>query len=318
MPASRAAVSDTDGPKPSGFYAAHSAQEIRALREHPQFPAALRFLATGLVDLYDGNLLLNQVLNDRGRLVLSFLVLYLHFSGRADGLPGGFTTSRLTAHCVEAGICSPGRAVAMLALMRFGGYLQLAPSTTDRRAKVLVPTDRMIAVVQKRLTHQFGALALLLPEGGEALARLPDIDFIAALSRRLGERFLAGARLTPHAPELHPFMERNAGLIMVLSLFLAGKPDDTFPPTKPVRISISALARRFAVSRPHVMNLLRDAEQEGFLRRDGQQGEDIVVLPRLAEAVQNLFATIFLFQAESAREALADLKSGTSAGATDL
>jgi DNA-binding MarR family transcriptional regulator len=195
----------------------------------------------------------------------------------------------------------------MLALMRFGGYLQQAAGTTDRRAKVLVPTDRMIAAVQERLRYQFGALALLLPVGGDALARLPDIDFIAALSRRLGERFLAGARLLPHAPELHPFMGRNAGLMMVLSLFLAGKPDDTFPPTRPVRISISALARRFAVSRPHVINLLRDAEQDGFLRRDGLQGEEIVVLPRLSDAVQNLFATVFLFQAASAREALAEL-----------
>jgi DNA-binding MarR family transcriptional regulator len=310
MAASQATTSE-----PAGLYATPSAEEVRALREHPQFPAALRFFAAGLVDIYDGNRLLNQVLNDRGRLVLSFLVLYLHFSGGAEGLPGGgFTTSRLTAHCVETGICSPGRAVAMLALMRFGGYLQSAASTTDRRTKVLVPTDRMIAAVQERLTCQFGALALLLPEGGEALARVSDIEFVAALSRRLGERFLAGARPLLHAPELHPLMERNAGLMVVLSLFLAGKPDDTFPPTRPVRISISALARRFAVSRPHVINLLRDAEQEGFLRRDGLQGEEIVVLPLLSDAAQNFFATVFLYQAKSAREALADLKHDPRTG----
>jgi hypothetical protein len=307
MAASQATVSKPADSEPAGLSPAPSAQEVRALRQHPQFPAALRFLAAGLVDIYDGNRLLNQVLNDRGRLVLSFMVLYLHFSARAEGLPGGVTASRLTAMCVEAEVCSPGRAVAMLALMRFGGYLQLATGGTDRRAKVFVPTERMIAAVQKRLTYQFGALALLLPEGGDALARLPDIDFLAALSRRLGERFLAGARMLLHAPELHPFMDRNAGLMVVLSLFLAGKPDDTFPPAKPVRISISALARRFAVSRPHVINLLRDAEQEGFLRRDGLQGEEIVVLPRLSDAVQNLFATVFLFQAKSARGALADL-----------
>lgn len=302
MAASRATVSE-----PAGPYPAHAAEEVRALREHPQFSAAVRLVAAGLVDVYDGNRLLNQVLNDRGRAVLSFLVLYLHFSGRTEGAPGGFTASRLTAHCVEAGICSPGRAAAMLALMRFGGYLQLAAGGTDRRAKVLVPTERMIAVHQKRMACQFEALALLLPEGGEALARLPDIDFVAALSRRLGERFLAGARILLHVPELHLFMERNAGLMVALSLILAGKPDDTFPPAKPVRISISALSRRFSVSRPHVMNLLRDAEQDGFIRRDGQQGEEIVVLPRLADAVQNFFAAVFLFLAKSAREALSDV-----------
>jgi DNA-binding MarR family transcriptional regulator len=99
---------------------------------------------------------------------------------------------------------------------------------------------------------------------------------------------------------------------VVLSLFLAGEPDDSFPPTRPIRISISALSRRFAVSRPHVTNLLRDAEQEGFLRRGGPQGEEIVLLPLLSDAAQNFFATAFLFQAESAREALADLRSSSS------
>jgi hypothetical protein len=66
-----------DATEPAGL---SSAQEVRALRQHPQFPAALRFLAAGLVDIYDGNRLLNPVLNDRGRLVLSFMVFYLHFS----------------------------------------------------------------------------------------------------------------------------------------------------------------------------------------------------------------------------------------------
>jgi DNA-binding GntR family transcriptional regulator len=76
------------------------------------------------------------------------------------------------------------------------------------------------------------------------------------------------------------------------------------PPSRPVPISVSRLARRFGVSRPHVLKLLNDAASEGFIERIGPAGDRAVVLPRLADAAQNFFATMFLFFADCAREAL--------------
>jgi hypothetical protein len=156
------------------------------------------------------------------------------------------------------------------------------------------------------MEYQFRAIALLLPEGQDALDRLPELEFIAELSRQMGDRYRAGWRAVDYKPELTLFADRNAGLVIALSLLLAGQPDETFPPAR-VRVSISALARRFAVSRAHVLKLLRDAERHGFVRRGGEQGEVIELLPPLSEAVQAFFARIFLYFADCTRSALAEL-----------
>jgi hypothetical protein len=61
------------------------------------------------------------------------------------------------------------------------------------------------------------------------------------------------------------------------------------------------------VSRKHVLTLLRDAEREGFVRRTGDRSDGLVLLPRVRDAAQAFFASMFLYLAHSAREALAEI-----------
>jgi DNA-binding MarR family transcriptional regulator len=108
-----------------------------------------------------------------------------------------------------------------------------------------------------------------------------------------------------HSPELALFAERDAGMIILLRLMLAGEADDAFAPTRPVPVSISALGAKFGVSRKHVLTLLRDAEAEGFVQRTGERNDRLTLLPRVHDAAQTMFASIFLFLAHCTHEALA-------------
>ena len=128
----------------------------------------------------------------------------------------------------------------------------------------------------------FGALAMVLPEGIDALARLERDDFVAALVRQVVHHYRSGLRAVQITPEIGLFAERNAGLNILFSLVIAGDVDDTMPPTRPVRVSISELARRFSVSRPHVLRLLRDAAAEGLVARSGTAQDAITILPPLS------------------------------------
>jgi hypothetical protein len=56
-----------------------------------------------------------------------------------------------------------------------------------------------------------------------------------------------------------------------------------------------------------VLTLLRDAESEDFVRRAGERNDRLVLLPRVREGTQMLFASMFLFLAHFAREALAEI-----------
>jgi CRP-like cAMP-binding protein len=149
--------------------------------------------------------------------------------------------------------------------------------------------------VHIRWQMQFDAMAPVLPEIAAAMAVVRQADFTAALIRRLGERFFAGLRLVEHAPGFELFADRNAGVLIAYSLLLAGERGDAFPPQRPVRLSISAAARRFGVSRVHVRKLLRDAEDEGYLARTGSADGEVALQPRFIDATLDFIASAFLY-----------------------
>jgi hypothetical protein len=190
----------------------------------------------------------------------------------------------------------------MLSLMRFGGYLTPDPDVVDRRQRRLLATDKLIALLRERWRVHFAAMAPLFPDGAALQAAIDDPDFTRRLIVAMVERFREGFRVTGHAAGMGLFGERNAGILICSYLMIAGEADDTVPPTRPVPISIAALARRFAVSRPHVLKLLRDAEGQELIARSSDR---IQIKPALADGARNFFATMFLYYAGSAREAMA-------------
>lgn len=276
---------------------------ITALQKQRDFADACRSLTRGLIDLYQGNRLLNTLVNDRGRMIIGTLALYLHYGYRADDPRSGLTVGRLKAICAEQQICSAGRTEAIVAVLRLFGYLAPAPSAQDRRVRRLVPTERMLASQRQRWSVVFMAAGLVLPDARAAHNAIAHEDFIAALARQFAEHFLSGIRLLHHSTELKLFTDRNAGLMVLFTLLNGGAPDDSFPPRGPVAVSISELSRRFGVSRVHVRKLLRDAAAAGFIERPADSEGPVILLPRLAIAVQNFLATLFLFVAHCARRA---------------
>jgi hypothetical protein len=162
--------------------------------------------------------------------------------------------------------------------------------------------------------HSISARAGHSPEeGSSARAALARDDFLAALVRRMIEDYRSGIRALALTPELAPFAEHNAGLMILSSLALAGQPDDTMPPTRPVHLSISELARRFSVSRAHVLRLLRAAAAQGLIERSTDAGEAVTLTPPLARALTHGVAVLFLFFARCARAALAETSGRLSA-----
>jgi hypothetical protein len=278
---------------------------VAAACGHPQFAAAMRALLADNVALYRGNRILNYVGYDRGRLILGIMALYLH-AGRRDDDPGsGLTAQNLKALCVEQDVCSPGRARAMLSLLQLFGYLGRAPAS-DGRHKQLAPTPLLIAFLRERWGAMLGATALVAPDIASARAALARDDFLAAFARHVVDEFRTGVRTLAVTPLLRPFAEHNAGIMILSSLALAGDADDTMPPSAPVRLSISELARRFSVSRAHVLRLLRAAEAEGLIARNANGQETVTFQPLLVDALRKSVAILFLFYAHCARAALAE------------
>src|SRR5262245_9643083 len=279
-------------------------ERVAALCAHPQFAAAMRALLADNVRLYRGNRILNYVGYDRGRLMIGILALYLHGSRRADDPSSGLTAQRLKTLCAEQDVCSAGRALAMLSFLQLFGYPARAPGA-DGRYKQLSPPPALTAFLRERWSAMLSATALVLPDVATAHAALERDDFLAAIIRGVVEQFRGGIRALAVAPALKPFAEHNAGLMILASLALAGADDDSMPPRTPVHLSISDLARRFSVSRAHVLRLIREAEAHGLIGRKAG-GDVIAFTPELARAFRRGVAVLFLFFAHCARAALAE------------
>lgn len=284
-----------------------SPDAVAALRRHPGFPRAMRSSAEGAVAIYRSNKLLNLLLSDRARALFTHVALYLYFCAAEPGQPG-LTVGAMKDLCVQLDLCSRGRCEALLALMRAGGLLATLPAS-DRRKRLLAPTEKLLALHRERWMRQFEAMRDLFPAAADYLAAVSrDPAFTKAFAAALGRRFAAGLRVLDNAPELGAFAERNAGVVILFGLALAGDARDAFPPAGPVQLSINALAKNFSVSRKHVLSLLRDAEAKDLLMRSGTANNEVTLLPRGRAALEQMLATMFLYLAQCADEALGACK----------
>lgn len=272
--------------------------QIEALRRVPGFERAWSRLVAGLIGQYRGNRVLNRILNDRGRALMGLLILDLHYNTVADG---GLTAGRLKQVCVETGVCSAGRVTAMIGVLRLFGFLAEVPAP-DRRVRGLAPTEKLIATHVARWRHFLEAIAILDPEARPAIGRLGESAFIAGQVGAMSSMFRQGMRMLDYAPELRAVVARDAGLMILLSIAAEARPAMGVR-REPVDLTISDLARRFVVSRGHVLSVLRDAEQEGLILRGGRRGAGIVATPALLDAVDRFIAAGLLIHMASLRVA---------------
>lgn len=274
-----------------------SARSLADYRAEPGFDAAARQVARAFVDLYQDNRLLGLVVNDQGRMVIGWFVISLHSEGGE-----GLTVSRLSALCEKHGICSAGRAAAMIGLMRATGYLVPAPASADRRERRLIPTERLLTGQWSRWRAILEALTPMRPHAADALAAIGDPVFDRAFVGDLFDHFSWGFRFYRTTPELADLNRRKAAVLILFSLFLDGRPDEDGRLL--ARLSVSGLARRFQVSRVHVIKVLREAQDSGLIRRGATDGDPIEVTPELIDVMGRFIACCLLLLDHCSRRAL--------------
>jgi hypothetical protein len=286
------------------------ADEIGALATHANMPKALRTLSRGIVELFVGNRLLNLLVSDRGRVVMGCLALYLDAGHDPRNPLSGLTVNRFKAQCAETGVCSAGRAAAMLGLMRFAGYLEPAQRTQRGLPLRLVPTERLVEPLRQRWRAVFVALAQLRPEGEAGLALLDDPAFTKAFVRAVVHLFRTRERIVAHGPAMELFIDRKAGFVVLMNMMLSAAPGDDMPPRAPLPVSVVGLARRFAVSRGQIKDILQSAVAAELLEPVGADQSAYLITPRLREGILHFFAALFVLVTDGIAEAERSMRAG--------
>ena len=164
-------------------------------------------------------------------------------------------------------------------------------------------------MVRTRIRSQIEAASLICPEIAPALPLIDDEAFERRLYVEILDKFTAGMRLLAQAPQLRLFADRDVGVLVLLALSLDADDSDSMPPSGPMKLSIAALARRFRVSRTHILRMVRDAEAAGLLTRTGEKGEQVCFSPQLREGLRNLIAAMFQYVTVCATAVLPKVES---------
>jgi DNA-binding MarR family transcriptional regulator len=256
-----------------------SDEKIAALWAVPGYADACRMSNRLAQELVKNDAVFHANFRDTGRMVLGTIALYLHASG-------GLTHRRLCELSSGGGRLSPGRASAILLRLRMIGYVKAAAKRSDGSARLYLPTERMIGAFCTRVEIELQALTRIEPQMHAFIAvwEQDRETALMALYRRIGKRLIYA--LSHPREDMKPYealLMRDAGLLIFHALMEAADTGSDFPNAGRFTISLTEIARRFGVSRTHVLRFMRDAERAGFLARDGN-GNLSRITPSLCKA----------------------------------
>jgi hypothetical protein len=267
----------------SVFSAAALQLTVPAILAHPRYCAALLGYTERLLAIHRGERLMNQLLAQREREFLGFLLLCMHYAELEGGPPP--TLARL----VQSGLGSPRRIAAFVALLRVSGFAEARPDPADGRQRILEPTARLIDLHRDWTQAAFRQLDQLLgmPILEPRLASDPAFHRRACL---IGaeEVFQGSSFALGRFPLVDFLTPRRGGHLVAASLAHGLCAAGAVPggPVPPIDLPYGKLARRLGVSRSHVLNLFVETAQEGWLSVEAA-GRHIQLT---ADAARDLFS----------------------------
>lgn len=269
---------------------------LAAVRLHPRFGEAVRSCITVGLELCRERAV-HRLNRDLGHYLLAILAIHVHVAG-------GLSLGRLQELCVETGLCSRDRAIALFLLLRTMRFIHPLPRRGDQRVRWFAPTPALMVAFRARMAGDLAAAVMIRPEAQAALDRIDEEALFNSFMRTFGEGVIAAARVhQPRDPSLEMFSGAAGGMMMLYEIMLTGEEGDLMPPRGRVRISVNALSRTCRISRAQVLKLLRRAEAVDFLRRDARGGSGMLQ-PALIAEIELYFALMFLSLTHCARMAM--------------
>lgn len=238
---------------------------LEAFLARPGLDDAMRSSVQGAVAYYDAAPTMHRNVKDVGRFMLGVLALYLDATG-------GLTHRRLRELSGKSGILSAGTATAVLLRLQLIGYVTRTDAANGH-SRPYVPTPAMEAAFKGRMRIEFEALTHLTGETAEMLARFDEPEVFAMLMAMMGDQsMMAAGSPNPDIEAFNQLAMRSAGLLILFEVMCQADTGGAFPPIAEVELSVAAIARRYEVSRSHVLSVLRDIERAGWIRKGARDG----------------------------------------------
>ena len=252
------------------------------LLAHPNLPLFRRTYIQNILELYENNTFLTRLLIEAGRSVIFFQLLCLDAAHDPEDRTTWPTKALLKESVRAYGVSSARRLDDIVGRLVASGYMESRKTATDRRVRILVPTDRMVSHDLDWLVAQYSPLRCLDPAPNLDRVMSRDEEYRRVHRRLAHDWFWYSVQLMSHNPHAMFFMVREAGTLVLMKLVEASAADSNGLARN---VSLTDFAQRFGISRTHVRAILKDAEGEGLLRR----GRDGVELSKALKDAFDLF-----------------------------
>ena len=267
---------------------------VRALRVHPRFKEAMRRMTLGLLEFNERYQSQMRAFPDLAALALGGLAIHLHSSGRLyhRGLQAMMGSDG------KGGVISGGRATAVLWRMR--SLALIAPDSAFERGKqrFYKPQPAMVETYRSHTRATLEALALLDERAARLLEAWRDEATFLRLNSAMIELLLASiARKDVNQQPLHGVSYMALGIPITLSI-VAPAFESGLVAEGPVSVSLSAVARRWDVSRPHARRIVQRLERAG-LRIDPADSQRYILTPAFRDAFERYFCASFQLSIDS-------------------
>ena len=262
----------------------HSSDEILS---HPRFPIARGEFVKRILALYEHKPFLNRLLLEASRAVLPAVIMCLY--ARYDEADRStWPTLRLVTDAMAAyRLASASRVEDLVSRLVETGYLEQRVAPQDRRVRILLPTEKLIAQDQDFLVSHHLPLQILFPDPGYAPIMTRDRAF--QLKERLVsvDLFASSAQIMAGNPVMMLFLGRDAGIMILIKMIeMSGQNRGA----EPLKISYSDLGGRFGVSPTHVRKLLEQAEKIDLVHLTKAGGRFVELKPQLLQAFDRFLA----------------------------
>lgn len=242
-----------------------SAEEVLA---HPRFDAARQVYVREILRFFENQPSLNRLLMDVGTAFIFFTIITRYANYVPNVRSSWPTMEQLKQEMETHGVASGRRARDIVRRLIDTGYVETQKMPEDKRATLIVPTEKMLAHDRHTLVIYYHPLHVMFPEPGYPEPMQRDRAF-QRVARRIGLAFVGHSHeFMMSNPVGAFFFPRQAGhMILTLLIHLCQGQDDDAPPQVP----FIKMGDIFGVSRTHVRKLLREAEEMGFVRLDGNR-----------------------------------------------
>ncbi|MCF3640610.1 hypothetical protein LXM94_11605 [Rhizobium sp. TRM95111] len=265
----------------SAAYQALAGEILRA----PEFPRVRDVLVEGFLRLYDNNHLINRLILEEGRYMAFLSLLALHAAQDMRDSSTWLTLGRLQKVVTQHGFASRNRVEAQVSSLKKYGFLVQQAQPSDRRVRLLVPTEKTItrdmASVNLHL-QALNAIGLDLPNCGVPVSagtyrafRRETLPHLGMLSRFFQRHAL-----------MAPFVGHDCGYVILLLLLRGATRHDGTD----VATCYQQIATQTGVSRTHVRRLIEAVRDADLLTVNARGGHDIRLTERMWHFSDRWFA----------------------------